>query len=590
MKYYGFKKFLFTAAISTGLLMSSNSYNNNLKISNLYKSLTTNNKILCLGEQKKYHDLYIWGNGSADHTSDYSNFHPHKIEKFYDIQGNDISDKFKRIKQVEFGDYFTAVVNDNDELYIWITPFITGDKRENLDSTTDFKLNSILYSDNNIRKGIIKVSDNLKVNEVKFTKNRLFFTDKKKKLYMYSLIIGEIDNDSLYIVGPQIPQELNISSKLIEIKEVNNVKQIESGNDHLMILQDNGDVWGMGDDSFGQLGLGTFTEERIKQMKTYGNFVKRREKIPKKLNISNIQKISCGGNHTLFLDDKNNVYGSGFNRFLQLSNDELYREKIIGLNKPTFINKVSSSSLAELRGDSTIHINRRVIDFTCSKNCSFFVVGGKIIKSDNDFVEPIKNNYDFYEIYGCGEGLKGVLGINHIKHLADVEILPDISGLKNQINDKPIEVKSFKCGDNHCLLLFKNPRVIFSWGNNEYGELGCKNRAFSESPLPMLEEFIIPNNIIKVFAGKHNSAFICESLDSHKINELIEKDNYNIESDIKKVKEEKQKKRLKKKEKMDKQSKENEKYEENEEESQVTKQSQEKSTFNNIISSIKKYI
>ena len=87
-------------------------------------SLYNNFKIFC---KEKTHDLYIWGNGTSDHTSDYSNLCPHKIEKFYDIEGNDITDKFKRIKTVEFGNYFTAVINEDGELFIWITPFVSGD-------------------------------------------------------------------------------------------------------------------------------------------------------------------------------------------------------------------------------------------------------------------------------------------------------------------------------------------------------------------------------------------------------------------------------------------------------------------------------
>lgn len=551
-------------------------------------SIYSNNILTCWGKVKKNHDLYLWGNGSSEHTSDYSNFHPHKIIHFYDLFGNDISDKFKRIKQIEFGNYFTAYLNENGELYVSVTPFISGDKEESLveiesefennfeknsNNKRAYTMNELLFPPSNVRKGLIKVSGNKKVNQVKFTKNQIFFTDNNGKLFMYRLVIGDIVNEDHYIKGPQIPSTLNISSELIEIKEIRNVKQIDSGIDHLMILCNNGSVYGMGDDSFGQLGLGTYSEERIHQMKTYGNFILRREPIPQKLDIDNIEKIACGDNHTILLDNKGNVYGTGFNRFLQLSNDELYRQKYIGLNVPTIINKLSSNAFI------TDHINgnmqKKVIDIVCSGNCSFFVVEEKI---DNEIMN--------YDVYGAGEGLKGALGINHIRHISDVEMLQDISGLINTNNSKPIKIHSFECGNKHCLMLFKNPRIIFAWGNNEHGELGTQNRAFTESPVPMLEEYTIPNKIIKVFAGKNNSGFIAEARDEEKTKELLELDNKLYLDQIQAIKERKKKKKM---EKQKEKNESNQDNTENKEESEGVETNKEETYYSKTVKLLKKY-
>lgn len=493
---------------------------------NLFKRKNRQSIINCESNVKK-HNLYLWGNGFSEHTLDYSNFVPHKIDKFYDLNGNDISKSFERLRHVEFGDYFTGIINEKNELFIFITPLLTGDntipedieveETSNTSNNENYKLKDLIYSPCNERKGIIKISDN--VDQVKFIKSKLFYKNNKGEVFMLNTIIGKINN-SHYIKGPQIPEEINISSEVIKIAEMNNIVQIETGIDHILMLDKNGDVWGMGDDSFGQLGLDTFTEERIKQMKVYGNFILRRETRPQKMKIpAPIKKMACGKNHTIMLDINNNVWGTGYNRYLQLSNNELYSEKIIGINKPSLI---KSLSYQELNKDSDKTI-KKVVDMECSANCSFFIV--KEYNKENIHL----NTY----VYGCGEGLLGTMGINYIKHINDVELLPDLSGLTNVKKSCPIDILNISCGNKHCFALLKNPRLVFLWGNNEYGELGTKDRVFTESPLPMLEEYIIPNKIIKIFAGKNCSGFICEKRSDEVINELIIKDTQNIDEQIK---------------------------------------------------------
>eukprot|EP00340_Litonotus_pictus_P005960 CAMPEP_0170526504 /NCGR_PEP_ID=MMETSP0209-20121228/11893_1 /TAXON_ID=665100 ORGANISM="Litonotus pictus, Strain P1" /NCGR_SAMPLE_ID=MMETSP0209 /ASSEMBLY_ACC=CAM_ASM_000301 /LENGTH=540 /DNA_ID=CAMNT_0010816349 /DNA_START=141 /DNA_END=1763 /DNA_ORIENTATION=+ len=487
-----------------------------------------NSSLTCKGTDKKY-DLYIWGNAYADETSNYNLLHPFKIEKFYDIEGKDISSKFKEIKSIEFGKYFTAVINKEGELFIWIKPIMNCNPDRPVDEQTIQEYSDILVSPGNSRRGVLKISGKLKVKEVKFTQDKLFFTDTRGDLYMHNLVIGKVERSSYFVKGPDIPSEININSSIIKVKEIQNVKQIDTGHDHIMILNDKGEVYGMGDDSFGQLGLGTFTDERERQMKSYGNFIIRREKLPKKSLAQNIEKIACGDNHTIFLDKDSHVYGCGYNRYLQLSNDQSYRDKIIGLNKPTSISKMNSSLIVS---DVVLNTNtvKRVVDVVCSGNCSFFVVKEES-KGSEDGRQP--KQLLNYEVYGCGEGLKGVLGINQIRHISDIELLPDISGLQNEKTHNPIEIQGLSCGSKHCLLLLKNPRMVFSWGDNEYGQLGTNSRVFTESPFPMLEEFTVPNKILKVFAGKHNSAFICESSSEEKVQELMKRDNDIYASQVK---------------------------------------------------------
>ena len=59
----------------------------------------------------------------------------------------------------------------------------------------------------------------------------------------------------------------------------------------------------------------------------------------------------------------------------------------------------------------------KVIDIAASKNCSFFTC-----KNERNGT---------YHFFSAGEGLRGQLGQNLIKHMSDVEEMPDISGLIN---------------------------------------------------------------------------------------------------------------------------------------------------------------
>jgi alpha-tubulin suppressor-like RCC1 family protein len=152
--------------------------------------------------------------------------------------------------------------------------------------------------------------------------------------------------------------------------------------------------------------------------------------------------------------------------------------------------------------------NMTVVNVVCSKNCSYFVCKNEINGT--------------YHFFSAGEGLKGQLGQNLMKHMSDVEEMPDISGLVNSETMKPFEPLKMKCGWNHCLLLFKNPRVVYVWGNNEFGELGTKDRVFYESPVPMLEEYNLPHKILNISAGFDSSGFICEKIDKLKKGEIKE--------------------------------------------------------------------
>ena len=291
------------------------------------------------------------------------------------------------------------------------------------------------------------------------------------------------------------------------------------------------------------MGLGKYSEERMIQMKTYSNFILRRERFPKIIPVpENVVKVVCGDNHTLALTQNGNVYGFGNNKYQQLSNDDDYKQGIIGINNPTII-----------RADKFKNLEIR--DIAASGNCSFYICFDKVNST--------------YLFFSAGEGLRGSLGQNLIKHISDIDIMPDISGLINENTMTPFEPMKLVCGSKHCLLLFKNPRILYVWGDNEFGELGSKERIFLESPMPMLEEYNLPFKIMNISAGYKNSAFICEKLQKDHKNNLLKQDEKQYEEEM-------NKRKTKKKEKK--------------KEVKKLKEESSSSYFNNFVDSIKKYI
>lgn len=433
-------------------------------------------------------DLLIWGNGYINNTYVYLNFHPHRIKNYIPKQGSKTPSS---PIDISFNEYISAVTDSDFSLYVFKEPKLNAEKDKSIN--------------NHSRNEVLRLAEGLKVIQTRFTKDKLFILTKDGKVYLYNLDIVHAKVDEFFATAIPDPEVTIDKTKITYIKELKNIVHISTGKDHFIALDNNGVVYGMGDDSFGQLGLENYTKEREFQMKMYNNFVERRERVPKLIKMpEKVKKIVCGENHTLALTVNGNIYGFGNNRFLQLSNDVLYRKQVIGLNKPTLINADKFK-------------NFKVVDIAASKNCSFF-----ICKNEDDGT---------FHFFSAGEGLRGTLGQNLIKHMSDVEEMPDISGLVNAQTLKPFEPLKLVCGSNHCLLLFKNPRMLYVWGNNEYGELGTMDRAFYESPVPILEEYNLPYKIFNISAGYKSSAFICEKVDVLKKKEILETDRKMFEEE-----------------------------------------------------------
>ena len=83
------------------------------------------------------------------------------------------------------------------------------------------------------------------------------------------------------------------------ITNVDDIKSVYCGGDHTLILKNNGTLWGCGDNSHGQLGLGNTTNRTtFTQITT---------------NVDNIKSVYCGGYQTLTLENDGTLWSVGYN-------------------------------------------------------------------------------------------------------------------------------------------------------------------------------------------------------------------------------------------------------------------------------------
>ena len=94
----------------------------------------------------------------------------------------------------------------------------------------------------------------------------------------------------------------------IFVKDLVPLKMIASGIDHIIMLDKQGKVWGMGDDTFGQCGQGKENRQVV------APFFEARHRTPQLIHLPiKITKIVSGARHCLAISAEGGLYGWGFN-------------------------------------------------------------------------------------------------------------------------------------------------------------------------------------------------------------------------------------------------------------------------------------
>jgi len=300
----------------------------------------------------------------------------------------------------------------------------------------------------------------------------------------HTLILDE--NNDVYSFGNNEDGVLGVENN--ELKSYNfikvnfgkyngRIKDISSGTIHNIALTDDGNIFAWGSFQGGQLGL---SEKFLTQQKLKNFSISSPILIPMKPEINNqeqtkIIKISCGEAHTIAIDSKKEVYSWGFgsNGQLGLGFCEDSFEVGTGLTKSRIFTPQKIKTLQK----------KKISDIQCGKTFSMFIDsnGG---------------------LYSCG--------VNDLYQLGIPDLPPQIhiKNIDSQCKDFVIptrleyfldmKVEKISCGEAHCVAIVKdihsNEKLVWSWGNNRYGQLGLGDEIKKSLPKPITLLFEYKSN------------------------------------------------------------------------------------------------
>lgn len=300
----------------------------------------------------------------------------------------------QNVKSISNSSFHTAIITQNGELFVsgmnnfgqlgneqdyYIKKFTKIDIPEKCkDVCTGAEYTIVLTENNNIY-----VAGNNNVGQLgtcKFSKCKNFckiesFTqDKIVMLASGSYhVMALTDTGKLFSTGNNANGRLGIFgiSYQYEFKEVDLshlgesfVSYVACGSNTTIILTDKNRIYGCGLNLYGELGLKL-------------TYVEKFTLIPLDLNY-NVKKIYCGKNHTMILDEGNNLYSSGLNDKGQLGlghTNKIYKFTIVPFNKN--ISEVSlsynHSIILTLNGE-VFYSGSEVWDdyiFSINRTCNF---------------------------------------------------------------------------------------------------------------------------------------------------------------------------------------------------------------------------
>ena len=236
-----------------------------------------------------------------------------------------------------------------------------------------------------------------------------------------------------------------------------NIKSVYCGWSYTIILENDGTLWGCGRNDYGQLGLGDNTNRTTFTQVT--------------TNTDDIKKIYCGGSHAFILKNDDTLWGCGNNQYGQLGLGDT-------TNKTTFTQiTTNADDVKEIYcGDCyTFMLKNDGTLWSCGYNYN-----GQLGLGDTTnrriFTQVTTNTDNIKSVY-CGtlhnfilknDGTLWGTGYNGDYRLG----LGDTTNRYTftQITTNANDIKEIYCGSYTFIL--KNDGTLWGCGNNDYGQLG----------------------------------------------------------------------------------------------------------------------
>jgi RHS repeat-associated protein len=269
-----------------------------------------------------------------------------------------------------------------------------------------------------------------------------------------------------------------------QVTGLSGITAVVAGGFHSVALKSDGTVWTMGSNQYGQLGIGGTTNSLV-PVQVGG--------------LSGITAIAAGDQHTLALKSDGTVWAWGYNAYGQLGNGTTTNSstpvEVSGLTNVVAIACGAYHSLA-LKADGTVWTwgddSAGQLGNGSTRNSSTPVqVSGltnvvQIANGDKYFGEALKSDGT---VWTWGDNSNGELGNgNHTASSVPIKV-SSLSGIT--------EVSG---GYRHSVVL-KSDGTVWTWGENSQGDLG--NGTLTDSSVPVQAQGI--TSAIAVSAGIFHS-------------------------------------------------------------------------------------
>lgn len=237
----------------------------------------------------------------------------------------------------------------------------------------------------------------------------------------------------------------------------NDVKQIEAGYVHSVLLKNDGTVWSCGGNDYGQLGLsGTFDQKYFNQVTS----------------LSDIIYITCSAYNTYALSANGDLYGAGFNSAGQLGlGNQTNSSSFVRI--ATNVKRVAAGSLNlyYLKNDGTLWstgdngYGQLGINTSAANSPAMSPVN---VTTNVDKVKDIAccMNQTVYmlktdgTVWSCGRNDYGQLGMTGVNNTVFNKI-PTLSNI--------VDIFSTL---SYCAFALQSDGTVWSWGQSKNGETG----------------------------------------------------------------------------------------------------------------------
>ena len=289
------------------------------------------------------------------------------------------------------------------------------------------------------------------------------------------------------------------------------IKQIACGHGFVVCVDDEGFLWSFGQNSCGQLGIGTIFDSTTPQ---------------KALDIPPVVSVACGSSHTLIITEDTDLWSCGNNEFGQLCLGNKQQQQTFQQTSFSNISKISLGALHSLFQNDEGEI------YSCGSNnsgelglSSSGIVTTPILIPNlpSDIVQFVCGyNHNLFldsegNVYSFGERFYGQLGREDNKQNISIPNIPPI--------------RTISCvGYSSFLIDFEGN--LWSFGYNKYGQLGHGNTQNRNVPtkvenLKDIQQIsygcwghhvLVKDSQNKIFAMGHNG---CGQLGTGDISDLI---------------------------------------------------------------------